>query len=155
MSRIFQYVLPVFGIVVGAGVFVALLMAEALYILPQGVALPAGEELPEWLTGFRMEEFHWVLIPTLVCAVIWMLVCWAKPSYSGDSRATWWVLWVVAAVSALIYIFSSKLLHDTGLLPEVLTLANATIVFWLATAPFSPVTHKYAPAGSSLARSLW
>jgi hypothetical protein len=155
MRAFLQYVLPLLGLAICVTGFLGLITVEVLYILPTAVALPASEGMPEWLEGYRITQQEWVLIPTIALAVVWLVVCLTKPSYEGDNRTLWWVLWVLDAVAALICIILGKLEADTGLVPEVLTLLNAIILFWLATAPFSPVTHKFAPLGSALARKLW
>jgi len=157
MSKFRQYVLPIFGIAFGVGLFVVLMWLEVIYVLPSRISLPVdwNESVSDWVMGFRIAEQEWILIPTIVLAFIWFCVCWTKPSYEGDNRPIWFVLWILDAAVALVCIFLAKLEINVGILPELFTLVNALLIFWLSTALFSPISHKFAPLGSSLTRKLW
>lgn len=157
MNLVLRCALPVFGFAVCVGVFFLGLSMIESRLLPGLVVPPHGGELPDWLDAYNATELMWMLIPTLAISAIWTLVSIVSPGYRGDQRFVWCVLWALAVVISLIgaAYAGPREENGIGLYPTAFTLMNAALLFWIATAPFSIITHKFAPIGSLTARKFW
>jgi hypothetical protein len=157
MNWSLRYLLPAIGLGAGVAAFLGLMTLEVVYALPGHVVPPDGQDLSDWLDGFRAAEFTWVLYPAIGCALVWDLLSVALPSYRGDQRVLWLLLWIVSAAAAILCISfgTPREQNGVGIWAPVFTIINGVVIFWLATAPFSTVTHKFAPFGSMAVRRIW
>lgn len=155
MNRFLRYGLPVLGLAAAVAAFIGLMTLEELYVLPSTVHLQSQDFTKDWLPFFRMTQQEWILFPALAFAVVWFLLSLVKPAFRGDNRGAWLVLWAITVIPALICVMGGTLEKDIGFIPEFVYIINAAILFWVATAPFSTITHKFAPVGSGAARKLW
>ncbi len=157
MRWFWRYILPVLGIAFCVAVFYWLILIQELGFLANHVVPPHGDELPDWLDAFRQAEIRWVLFPSMLLAVVWSVVSVLKPSFRGDQRSVWCILWALAFVFALLGLvfWVPPEENGVGLIPSGVTLFNGLILFWLATAPFSTVTHKFAPIGAAWRKKAW
>jgi hypothetical protein len=157
MSFLLRYSWPIIGILCCVLLSLGLLWFETTYILTGHVVPPSNQELSDWLGQFQDIEKFWVLGGSIVAAVLWMAVTVAFKSYRGDQRLGWVCLWGVAIIAAFICAFKLPEQADGAqpILPGVLTVINGVILYWVATAPFTTVTHKFAPLGSEKLRRVW
>lgn len=155
MNWFLRYGLPILGLAAAVGAFIGLITVEALYVLPSTVHLNGQDFTDDWLPFFRMTQQEWILFPALGFAAVWIALSLVKPGFQDDNRGVWLVLWAITAIPALVCIMGGTLEKEIGLVPEFVYVANAVILFWIATAPFSTITHKFAPVGSYAVRKLW
>jgi hypothetical protein len=121
--------------------------SELLYSLVSGLSA-AGVTLDEWVSVFKLWATASVTA-AFSAALLWYVVADAvfkvDAPAQADRRAAWGALLLLpvsTAVLGTVFLYPAQ---QGAWIAYALLLSNAVACYVLATALFSPATHKYAP----------
>jgi len=129
------------------GLLVSFVQVLALEKLPLILPLSTVREisLQDWTRVFAGCQ-GWVILCSLLLALAWHVYALVNSGREGDDRVLWVILAVVGIAAAFFLAYQLLLPASKGRVLAIgLTLFNGALAYWLATAPFTPPTHKYDP----------
>ena len=139
------------GLVLSAAVVYYLLIPVEAALLRELVS-PESGTVEEWAADFSGLQ-SWVIVTSLVVALVWLLVALIDPGRHGSLRRWWMALGLVAVLLGLVACIWLPQAQSGVVYAVLLSVVNAALLYWLGTAWWTPATHKYDPFGSQFLRA--
>lgn len=145
--------LALFGAAFSWAISLGIEVFEAMF-LETAITPPPGETIENWIHEFKLSQ-DLVIAAAVLIALLWHTLALFDSGRGGDRRLWWAVLWCASIISAgAICYFLLPETQDGAALAFLFGFLNGAVPYWLGTAWCTPSTHKYAPTGSILSRSL-
>jgi hypothetical protein len=139
------------GIIVSAAVVYYLVIPIEAAILQELVSPESGTTVEEWATGFSGLQSG-VIVACEVVALIWLLLGLIDPGRRGSLRRWWMGFGLIAVLLGLVACIWLPQAQSGVVYAVLLSVLNAALLYWLATAWWTSATHKYDPLGSEMLR---
>lgn len=115
----------------------------------------AGTKLPEWLDNFKAWATRGIIVASAI-SLSWYALSIVRFNFNHWNRdyiVLWWLLFFGAVLPPAIlgYLFTEETLLGSGW-AYTFYIFNSILIYYFATAFFSPPSVKYTPVGSKYIR---
>lgn len=156
MKRIFYLTGMFVGMLAVISAVCALMVFVEMRWLSDSVYPLAGTKLPEWLDDFKWWATFGIIVASVISLSWYALsILHFKFNYWNRNYVVYWRLLFFAAVlppTILGYLFTPETLFGSGWAAYTFYVFNSILIYYFATALFSPPSVKYTPFGAKYIR---